>query len=109
MSDYNKILNQFSKLNYHDNTEMEKHEIERALNQITYSNTGISDFDGAVADELWEHTPKLPSDKVVLKDYIHSIIEGQKILKDQMHSIEGTLCDIQTNSGMLKTKTESRS
>ena len=53
MSDYNKIIAQFQKYNYSHESTLQKHEIDRVLNQITTSNTGQGEFDPAVADELW--------------------------------------------------------
>ena len=53
MADYNKILSQFTKLNYTESSEVTQNEIDRALDQIAYTNTGVNEFDRQVAEELW--------------------------------------------------------
>jgi hypothetical protein len=50
MSDYNKVLSQFTRLNYVETSELTQNEIDKALDSISYSNAGISEFDRQVAD-----------------------------------------------------------
>lgn len=50
MSTYLKILNEFKRLGFNEESSLQEHEINRALDSIHSKNTGNSEFDRDVAE-----------------------------------------------------------
>ena len=84
MSAYQKILSEFRKLNFYEDSSLQEFDVNRAMDTICSKNTGFSQFDRDIAEELWEHSSKDSPRTVQLRNYINTIIEAEKILKEQI-------------------------
>lgn len=49
MSNYDRILSQFRKLGYNENSYLDQNEVTRALDAIASQNAGFSQFDRSIA------------------------------------------------------------
>ena len=53
MSLFRKILNEFNKLKYNENSRFSEYEINKAVDQLCSLNANVGEFDRAVAEQLW--------------------------------------------------------
>jgi hypothetical protein len=91
MSNYTRVLEEFRKLGYDENTFFQQNEINRVMDTISSRNTGSSEFDRSIAEELWTHCNIDPMRGVKLQDYINTIVEAEHILREQVSITEKTL------------------
>ena len=81
MSNYNKILQQFTRLGLSEGSSLSEAELKRALDQIASLNAKLPEFNAEVAEELWGETEKNPNGTVTLRNFINVATRGQGILK----------------------------
>lgn len=55
-TNYSRILLQFTRLNYNEDSRLHEHELKQALDSICQKNAGITEFNPEVAEELWTET-----------------------------------------------------
>ena len=84
MSLFATVLAHFNKIKLNEKSKFTEYEINRAMDQLMQLNTSASEFDREVAEQLWEHTTKTPEGKVLLKDYIQTIIDARGILRENI-------------------------
>lgn len=91
MSNYQKILSTFVSLGYNESSYLSQEEINKALDTLAQQNTSHSQFDKAIADELWNHCVVDANRGVRLDDFVNTIVEAESILRDQVEVTEGAL------------------
>ena len=55
-TNYIRILLQFTRLNYSEDSKLHERELKQALDSICSKNAGIPEFNPEVAEELWAET-----------------------------------------------------
>lgn len=90
-TNYANILQQFTRLNYNDESKLHEHELKQALDSICQKNAGISEFNPEVAEELWAETEKNNDGSVTLRNFISVIVRAQSILKENVVKAEKEL------------------
>jgi hypothetical protein len=78
------------------------------MDQLVQLNAGFSEFDREVAEQLWEHTTKNPEGRVLLKDYIQTIIDARSILKENIDKCSSTPAFMQNSSPTNRTPLNGR-
>lgn len=51
------------------------------MDKFCQQNSTASQFDRDVAEQIWEHSTKTPEGKVMVKDYVQTILDARNILK----------------------------
>ena len=92
---YSRILLQFNKLNYNEDSRLRDHELKQALDTICQRNAGIHEFNSEVAEELWAEADKNSDGTVTLRSFISVVVRAQSILKENVVKAEQEL-----NSGV---------
>ena len=77
MSAYQKILAEFRKLNFNEDTSLQEFDVNRTMDTFCSKNPVWSRYH-------WAHSSKDSPRTVQLRNYINTIIEAEKILKEQI-------------------------
>lgn len=96
MSNYTKILSQFTRMGYTENTTLNEADLKRVLDDICYKNANIREFDPEVAEELWSECDKNPDGTVTLINFINIVSKAHGVLKDNI-----TKCESEIVSGNI--------
>jgi hypothetical protein len=91
MSNYDKVLAEFHKLGYDENSYLQRNEIDRAMDAICSRNANFAEFDRSIGDEMWSHCQMAPNGSVRVRDYANAIVEADGILREQIGVTEGAL------------------
>lgn len=73
MNNLDRIINEFRKLGYNENSYLTQDEVNRALDAIANQNAGFTHFDRTIAEELWTHCNPDPIRGVRLANFVDSI------------------------------------
>lgn len=81
MSNYERVLSEFRKLGYNQDSYVQESEVLRALDAVSSQNAGFANFDRGIAEELWTHCSPDSVRGVKLDSFINTILEAENILR----------------------------
>lgn len=90
-TNYSRILLQFNRINYNEDSQLRDYELKQALDSICQKNAGINEFNPEVAEELWSETDKNNDGSVSLRSFISVVVRAQSILKENIAKAESEL------------------
>ena len=91
MSNYNKILTQFSTLGLNEGSSLTEDEMKNALDRISQRNARMNNFSFDIAEELWAETEKNSNGTVTLRNYINVITRAVGACKEHIQQCEAEL------------------
>jgi hypothetical protein len=91
MSNTSKIMQQFTRLNLNENSNLSETEMKRTLDEICLRNAGMREFNHEVAEELWSEAEKNGDGTVTLRNYVALLARAQGILKENIQKCEAEL------------------